>query len=45
MHIYLQLIYLHINIYIDGTITVAALAVGGGNNDIQVVLQNCAPFT
>ena len=24
--------------------TVAALA-GGGNNDIQVVFKNCAPFT
>ena len=25
--------------------TVAALAGGGGNNHIQVVFKNCAPFT
>ena len=29
----------------SGTITVAALAAGTGNNNIQVVLKNCAPFT
>ena len=30
---------------VSGTITVAALAEGRGNNDIQVVFKNCAPFT
>ena len=30
---------------VSGTITVAALAAGTGNNNIQVVLKNCAPFT
>ena len=29
----------------SGTITVAALAKGGGNNNIQIVLKNCKPFT
>ena len=28
-----------------GTTTVAALKAGGGNNNIQVVFKNCAPFT
>ena len=28
-----------------GTITVAALAASGANNNIQVVFKNCAPFT
>ena len=32
-------------ILVSGTITVAELAAGGGNNDIQVVFKNCAPFT
>ena len=32
-------------ILVSGTITVAALAAGGGNNNIQVVFKNCAPFT
>ena len=32
-------------ILVSGTITVAALATVGGNNNIQVVLKNCAPFT
>ena len=32
-------------IRVSGTITVAALAEGRGNNDIQVVFKNCAPFT
>ena len=27
------------------TITAAEIAVGGGNNNIQVKLQNCVPFT
>ena len=30
---------------VSGTITVAALAEGRGNNDIQVVFKSCAPFT
>ena len=29
----------------SGTITVAALAAGGENNNIKVVIKNCAPFT
>ena len=29
---------------VSGTITVAALAVGQGNNNIQVVFKNCALF-
>ena len=32
-------------IRVSGTITVAALAEGRGNNDIQVVFKSCAPFT
>ena len=32
-------------ILVSGTITVAALAEGGGNNNMQVVFKNCAPFT
>ena len=32
-------------ILVSGTITVAALAAGGGNNSIKVVFKNCAPFT
>ena len=28
-----------------GTITVAQVAAGGGNNVIQIVFKNCAPFT
>ena len=31
-------------ILVSGCITVAALAVGGGNNGIQIVFKNCAPF-
>ena len=30
---------------VSGTITVSALATGGGNNDIQVYLKNFASFT
>ena len=30
---------------VSGAITVAALEAGEGNNNIQVVLKNCAPFT
>ena len=33
------------NILVSGTITVAALAADGGNNNIKVVFKNCAPFT
>ena len=32
-------------ILLRGTITVAALAAGGGNNNMQVVFKNCTPFT
>ena len=32
-------------ILVSGTITVTALAACGRNNNIQVVLKNCAPFT
>ena len=32
-------------ILVSGTITVAVLAAGGGNSNIQVVFKNCAPFT
>ena len=32
-------------ILVSGTITVAGLAAGGGNNNIQVVFKNCAPLT
>ena len=32
-------------ILVSGTITIKALAANGGNNDIQVVFKNCAPFT
>ena len=30
---------------VSGTITVAALTAGRGNNNMQVVFKNCAPFT
>ena len=30
---------------VSGTTKVAALAAGGGKNNIQVVFKNCAPFT
>ena len=32
-------------ILVSGTISVAALATGGGNNIMQIVFKNCAPFT
>ena len=32
-------------IFVNGTLTVGALAAGGGNNGIEVVCKNCAPFT
>ena len=31
-------------ILVSGTITVAELAAGGGNNGIQIVFKNWAPF-
>ena len=32
-------------ILVSGTIIAASLAAGRGNNDIEVVFKNCAPFT
>ena len=32
-------------ILVSGTITIAVSAAGGGNNNIEVVFKNCAPFT
>ena len=32
-------------ILMSGIITVAALAAGRGNNNLQAVVKNCAPFT
>ena len=32
-------------ILMSGIITVAALAAGRGNNNLQAVFKNCAPFT
>ena len=32
-------------ILVSGSITAEALAAGGGNNNMQVVFKNCAPFT
>ena len=29
----------------SGTITVAEVASGGRNNNIQIIFKNCAPFT
>ena len=31
-------------ILVSGTMPVAELTAGGGNNNIQVVFRNCAPF-
>ena len=33
------------HIVASGIITVAALEASGGNNNIEVVFKNCAPFT
>ena len=33
------------NTLVSGTITVAELAAGGGNNDIEIVFKNYAPFS
>ena len=32
-------------ILVSGTITVEESAANGGNNNVQVVFKNCAPFT
>ena len=32
-------------ILVSGTITVAALAAGGENNNVRVIFKNCASFT
>ena len=37
--------YSDAHILMRGTITEAEVAVGGGNNNIQEVFKNCAPFT
>ena len=37
--------YSNAYILVSGAITVAELAAGRGNNNIQVVFKNCAPFT
>ena len=37
--------YSDAHMLVSGTIAVAALAAGGGNNGIQLVFSNCAPFT
>ena len=36
--------YSDAHILVRGTITEAEVAVGGGNNNIQEVFKNCAPF-
>ena len=36
--------YSDANTLVSGTITVAELAAGGGNNDIEIVFKNYAPF-
>ena len=36
--------YSDAHMLMSGTITVAEIAAGEGNNNIQVVLQNCGPF-
>ena len=36
--------YSHVYALVSGAITVAALVVGRGNNNIQVVFKNCALF-
>ena len=37
--------YSDANTLVSGTITVAELAAGGGNNDIEIVFKNYAPFS
>ena len=36
--------YSDANKLVSGTITVAKVAAGGGNNDIEIVFKNYAPF-
>ena len=36
--------YIDAYMFVSGTITVAEVAAGGGNNNIQVVLKNCTPL-
>ena len=37
--------YSDVYVLVSGTTTVAALAAGRRNNNIEVVFKNCAPFT
>ena len=37
--------YSDANTLVSGTITVGELAAGGGNNDIEIVFKNYAPFS
>ena len=37
--------YSYAYILVSGTLTSAEIAAGGGNNNIQEVFKNCAPFT
>ena len=37
--------YIDPYILASGTITVSEVAAGGGNNNIEVLFKNCAPFT
>ena len=37
--------YSDANKLVSGTITVAKVAAGGGNNDIEIVFKNYAPFS
>ena len=36
--------YSDASILVRGTLTVAEIGAGGGNNNIQVVFKNCAPL-
>ena len=37
--------YIHPYIFASGTIIVSEVAAGVGNNNIEVLFKNCAPFT
>ena len=37
--------YIDLYILASGAITVSEVAAGGGNNNIEVLFKNCAPFT
>ena len=37
--------YSDASILVRGTLTVSKIGASGGNNNIQVVFKNCAPFT